>query len=462
MFSTQEILEATNGKIIQGRKDLKIKGISIDSRTIRPGELFIAIKGKVFDGHNFIKESIRKSSIGAIVSRIEENRYPKNYNLIYVKDTLKALADIAKLHHKKFHIPIIAITGSCGKTTTKEMVGAILKTKYNILKTPGTENNQFGISLSLLGLNKRHRIAVLELGTNHFGEIKYLTEISQPNIGIMLNIGPAHLEFLKNLPSVFREKFNLARYIIDIHGKIIFNNDDKFFKRINLKKGDFKIYTFGKTQKSDFWTNSIKTEKNSLQFLLNNRFWVKLRTPAEHNVYNALAAIACGRIFNISFKTIIDALSRFKFPLMRMKIEKIKKVYIIDDTYNSNPLSLENALKTISSYNSGGRKILVCADMLELGKNSEQIHFFLGKKISRYKIDILITVGRLSRFFSKGAKSIINTKIKTWDFNCNKKAADKLLNIIRPHDIILVKGSRSMRLETVTNALRAFLRKRRK
>jgi len=461
MFTVQEILEATSGRLIQGNINSKMKGISIDSRTIESGELFIAIAGKTFDGHNFINETIKKSSIGAIVSKIKKSHYPKNYNLIYVKDTVKALGAIAKFYRKKFNIPIIAITGSCGKTTTKEMAGEILKTKYNVLKTQGTQNNQISIPLTLLRLNRKYQIAVLEFGTNHFGEIRYLSEVSQPNIGIFTNIGPSHLEFFKNPSSVFREKFDLARYLMNTGGTIIYNNDDRFLKKINRKKRYFHTYTFGANNKSNFQFRSMKIVHNSLKFLLNNRFSVKLNTPAQHNVYNALAAITCARIFNMSFSTIVGALSKFKFPKMRMKIEKIGSVHIIDDSYNSNPLSLENALKTIVSYDSGGRRILVCADMLELGRDSEKLHFSLGRKMSMYNIDILITVGKLSHFFSKGAKSITNSKILTYDFNSREETIDKLLNLIQPHDIILVKGSRLMKLETITDALRQFLKKKR-
>jgi len=460
MLTVKEILEATGGRLINGRITSRIKGISIDSRTILPGELFIAVTGNTFDGHNFINQTIRKSSIGAIVSKVEKVRYPKSYNLIHVENTKKALGDIAKFHRKKFRVPIIAITGSCGKTTTKDMVGAILKTKYNVLKTQGTRNNQIGISSTLLKLNKRHQVVVLEFGTNHFGEIKGLTEIAQPTIGIMINIGASHLEFLNNLSSVFREKFHLVKHVINVGGEVIYNGDDRFLRKIRLQKGNSRTYTFGKSRVTDFRFSSIRRDSNRLQFLLNNKFWIKLRTPAQHNIYNALAAIACGRIFNIRFKTIIDALSKFEFPLMRMRIEKINKIHIIDDTYNSNPLSLENALKTISSYNSPGRKILVCADMLELGRDSKKLHFSLGKKMPNYDIDMLITVGRLSCFFSKGAKSIPNTDISTWDFNSKEKAIDKLLKIVRPYDIILIKGSRLMRLEIVADALREFLKKK--
>jgi len=457
MFSLEEILEVLDGKIIQGQINSKIKGISIDSRTIKAGELFIAIKGKTFDGHDFVNEAIRKKSIGAIVSKIRKGRYPKKYNLIYVKDTNKTLGPIAKLHRSKFHIPIIAITGSCGKTTVKDMISAVLKTKYNVLKTKGNENNQIGTALTLLKLNKRHRVAVLEFGTNHFGEIRYLSEITQPTLGIFTNIGPAHLESFNNLSAIFREKFNLAKYLITTDGKLIYNNDDRFLRKIRFKKGNSKIYTFGKLEKSDFMVASVNISQSGMQFIINDKFKIKLPTLVEHNIYNALAAITCGRIFNISFRAIKDTLSRFKFPLMRMNIERIKKVCIIDDTYSSNPLSLENALKTVSSYESIGRKILVLADMLELGRISQRTHFALGKKIAKRDIDILITVGRLSHFFSKGVKSITNTKIKTWDFISRRKAIDKLLNLVKPYDIILVKGSRSMQMEEVADALRKFL-----
>jgi UDP-N-acetylmuramoyl-tripeptide--D-alanyl-D-alanine ligase len=460
MFKIRDIVEATGGKLIQGDLGSRIKGISIDSRKISSSELFIAIKGANFDGHDFVGEAIRRSSRGVVISRTKLDRYPENYNVIYVKDTLRALGDIAKFHRSRFSIPVVAITGSCGKTTTKEMVATVLKSKYNVLSNKGTQNNQVGLPLAVLKLRPRHQLAVLELGTNHFGEIEYLSNIAQPTVGILTNIAEAHLEFFKNVSSVFREKFDLVRYL-SLHGDwVIYNNDDKFLRKIESKKGGLRTYTFGMVNKSDFYADSVGLDRNRISFVLNGRFLVKMHTPAVHNIYNALAAVACARVFNVNFQQITAALRQFRFPSMRMNIEKINKVCIIDDSYNSNPLSLTNALKTLSFYDCRARKILVCADMMELGRESERIHFAMGKAISRHNIDILITIGRLARNFADGARSRGACRMQIFDFLSKDRAINKLLNIVGPYDIILVKGSRLMRLETLVGSLKEFLKQK--
>ena len=451
MFKVKEILKATNGDLLQGRELLTVKGICRDSRAIKPGELFIALKGFNHNGHDFIKDAIKRRARVIVVS--EKREYPKNITVILVSDTIKAFQDMAIFHRNKFKTPLIAIVGSNGKTTTKDMITNVLSKRYKILSTEGTENNRIGVALTLLQLEKKHQVIVLELGTNHFGEILNLSRISRPDIAIFTNIGKSHLEFLKDLPSVFKEKYSAVQYL-NPKGSIIFNKDDYHLKKIERNsKRKFKLVTYSVKSKSFFRATKINLGFDHLDFLLNNEFWIRLNTPAEHNVYNALAAIACARNFNMSWKEIIKGLETFKPSSMRFNFNRIKDFYLINDCYNSNPLSLGKAIEVLSRYDCG-KKILVCGDMLELGKLSKKLHFDAGKKVGENGIDILITVGKLSRWIAKGARKTSFNKKRILSFESSDQVAGKLKKMIEPGDVVLVKGSRSIAMERVAEDLK--------
>ncbi|MFH1655114.1 MAG: UDP-N-acetylmuramoyl-tripeptide--D-alanyl-D-alanine ligase [Candidatus Omnitrophota bacterium] len=451
MFKIKDLLKATNGELLQGRANTSVKDISSDTRTIKLGELFIALEGNNFDGHHFIKDAIKNKVRAIIISK--RINYPKNLVVILVPDTRRALEDIASFHRNKFKIPIIAITGSNGKTTTKDMLAHILSKKYRVLFTEGTENNSIGVSKALLKLNKNHQIAVLELATNHFGEILNLARISRPDTAIFTNIGQSHLEFLKNLPAVFREKYSLIKHLKS-KGRIIFNNDDRHLRKIEKKsKRRFKICAFSIKSDSDFKATKINLGFDYLDFLFNNKIWIRLRTPAEYNVYNALAAIACAKSFRLNIKTIKSALEEFQLPKRRFNFNRIKDFYLIDDCYNSNPSSLTNAIAVLSRYRCG-KRILVCGDMLELGKTSKQLHFGLGKKIGRNGIDFLIAVGKLAGWTARGAQKGKLNKRRIWRFNSSDKVANRLAKIIDTGDVILVKGSRLVAMEKVVEDIK--------
>lgn len=453
MFKLKEILEATGGSLLQGSLNATFKSISTDTRTTKPKELFLAIKGDNFNGHSFIKKAIEKQAGGAIVSENKKDHYPRDFVVILVDDTVKALADIARFHRNKFDIPVIAVTGSNGKTTTKDMITHILSKKYNVLSAEGTHNNHIGVPSTLLQLNSRHKVAILELGTNHKGEIRNLSKIAMPDIAVFTNIGPSHLEFFNNTAAVFAEKITLLKNL-NSKGIIVINKDDHYLQEIDIKyKKRFKILSYGVKNSSKFQATKINLGFDSLEFLLNNKNWIRLNTPAEHNIYNALAAMACADIFKIDIAIVKRALENFAFPKSRFTFIRIKDFSLIDDSYNSNPLSLENAMKVISRYDSG-RKILVCGDMLELGRNSKKLHYELGKKLKGYGIDVLITIGKLSKFMAKGAlnKRLNNKMIFTFD--SINRAANKLIDIIHSGDIILIKGSRLLKMERIVDQVK--------
>lgn len=453
MFKVKEILKATGGKLLQGSLDAAFRSISTDTRTIKPKELFLAIKGENFNGHSFIKKAIKNKASGVIVSERGKNYYPKDLVVILVDDTVTALGDMANFHRKKFKIPVIAVTGSNGKTTTKDMITRILAQKYHVLSAQGTHNNNIGVPSTLLQLDRKHKAVVLELGTNHKGEILNLSAIALPDIAVFTNIGPSHLEFFRNTKAVFAEKVTLLKNLKS-KGAVVINKDDCFLRKIKAKhKRKFIILGYSIKNSSQFRATKINLGFDSLEFLLNNKTWVRLNTPAEHNIYNALAAIACADVLKIDTATAKRALDNFTFPKSRFNFIKVRDFSLIDDSYNSNPLSLESAIKVVSRYDAG-RKILVCGDMLELGKIGRKFHYELGRKLGGYGIDIIITVGKLSKFIAKGARDAKIDDKMIFEFNSIDHAINKLIGLIRSRDLILIKGSRLLRMERIVESVK--------
>ena len=448
MFKISELIKATGGRLLSGEGD-SLSGVSIDSRTIREGDLFIAIKGNRFDGHDFIREVLKKRAGAVIIDKFKEGIYKStNIPVIKVSDTIKALGDIAAFRRKTFNLPTIGITGSNGKTTTKEMIAWILKDEFRVLKNPGTQNNQIGLPMTMLKLNKNFDIVVLEMGTNHFGEIGYLTKIVRPTIGIINNIGLAHLEFLNNLEGVYREKSALVNNLISPSIAIL-NMDDRFLRRNSRDKNKFVI-GFGIENNADYNASKIIRKKGSIEFLVNSRYRIELNTIGISNIYNALAAISVARLFGLDYNIIVRRLSDFKFPASRLAFITTGNINFIDDTYNSNPASLEQALDTLDNLKIKGRKIFVMGDMLELGDGQDYMHRMAGGEIAKV-CDILITVGKLTRLASQKALQSGLGVHSVYNCNCSKEARAILLKRVKPNknDVVLVKGSRLMRMEEV-------------
>ncbi len=451
-FTAEEILKATKGRLICGDSRRFFGGISIDSRTIKSGELFISVIGNNFDGHKFIKIAKKKGARGAVISKDVSLSFPPDFLIIRVNDTTAALGKIANFHRLRFKIPIIAVTGSNGKTTTKEMLAFVLKKRYKVLSSLGTNNNQIGVPLTLLKLKPTHQMAVLEFGTNHFGEIEYLRNIAQPTIAIITNIGPSHLDFFKNLYNVYKEKLSLIKTFVKGQLAII-NRDDKYLSRISSYGIKCKVVGFGVESKCDFKAEGIAFQENRIKFLLNAKIPLELKTLAYHNIYNCLAIIACCKYLHLGYNCIQAQLKKFCFPSGRLEVKNFKNITVIDDTYNSNPSSLKNAIDSLSNLDSFGRKVLICADMLELGKSAKEFHLSLGKYAANSGVDLLISVGRLASLISKAALKTGIKKEMVFHFPDTQSALKRIPNMIRANDTVLVKGSRMMRMEKVVEAL---------
>lgn len=400
------------GARVEGRGTGTIKNISTDTRTIRRGDLFIPIKGEKFNGRKFIPQALKK---GALV--------------LDVKNGLKALQDLAAYHRSKFDIPVIGVTGSVGKTTTKDMIASILSQETATLKNEENLNNEIGVPLTLLRLSKKHRAAVIEMAMQDLGEIELLARIARPTVSVVTNIGEAHLEFLKTKRNVARAKSEIFRYLKKGDHAVI-NQDDEYFENLKARVGGrgARVVTFGILEKANIAPDKLRG--------------IKLPVPGEHNIYNALAAIAAAKILNAKKRSIKRGLESFRPSSKRMDvIIRRDRVKIINDTYNANPQSMAAALKVLASLE--GRKIAVLGDMYELGKKTRRAHQRIGKLSRKLGVHTLISVGKLSRDMRADHH-----------FAAKPAAIRKLKQIIRAGDQVLVKASRGMKLEEVVEAIR--------
>ena len=457
ILTISHIVKATQGNLLQGNPTVRIKGVSINSRTLKRGELFIAIKGENFDGHSFIQPSLEKGALALVVSQ-KPKKISSRVPVIYVKDTTIALGRIAAMYRSFFKIPVISITGSAGKTTTKEMVAAILQKKFKVLKNIKTENNHIGVPLTLLKLDQSHEVAVIECGTNRQGDIDWLGQITKPDVIIFTNIGESHLELLKTPDGVFKEKYQLTKHLHP-EGYIIFNADDAYLRRLFKLKSNRNLITYALKEESDYHASQFSLKNNqAISFNLNGNQPCVLNSASEGNLYNALAAISCGRLFKINYKDIQNALSHFRFPEGRQNIKRIGRLWIINDTYNANPVSFKNALETLYAMNVKGKRILVCADMLELGKKSLALHRSMGEMAAQLNLDLILTLGPSARIIAETARRF-NQHLKT--FSCDKKYQlhKKLRRSCQPEDAILIKGSRRMHMEETVDYLTKNLSK---
>ncbi|MBW1972342.1 MAG: UDP-N-acetylmuramoyl-tripeptide--D-alanyl-D-alanine ligase [Deltaproteobacteria bacterium] len=452
-FSLEEVIKGAKGKLIAGNAQ-GFAGISIDSRTIKKGELFIPLIGERFDGHNFIKDALKKGAKGSFVQQYYFN-YKDIINqfpyavIIEVEDTLKAMGDLASFIRHKYKIMLLAVAGSNGKTTTKEMIANILSLKVNILKSEGNFNNLIGLPLTLFKLNPSHEIAVVELGMNLPGELYRLTEIADPDIGLMLNIRPAHLEMLGSFEDVVEAKADFFRAMRE-DAKIIINNDDENIVKVTKDfKGD-KI-TFGIDNSSDFMAKDIEyLGLSGVSFVLVTPIEerkVKVSSFGLGTVYNSIAAASASYLLGIDIDTIVKGIENFSPYKMRMNLLRLQKgIFVLDDTYNANPSSMEMSLMTFSQLKGKNRGIAILGDMLELGEIAHISHEELGSKIKRYGIEYLFYIGEFGEDVKRGAIQFGMDPSHIFLFDLNTDISWDLLSILREGDWVLLKASRRMNL----------------
>ncbi|MDI7258701.1 MAG: UDP-N-acetylmuramoyl-tripeptide--D-alanyl-D-alanine ligase [Thermodesulfobacteriota bacterium] len=460
-FRIDEIIKATGGKLLQGKEDAVFEGISTDSRTVAGGSLFIALKGPRFDGHHYAIEALEKRAGGVVIEEsksgdIRWNGY-RSQAVIAVKDTLHALGEIARDRRRKFGIPVVALTGSNGKTTTKEMISACLETTFPILKTKGNLNNLIGLPLTLLNLTGKERIVVLEMGMNVPGEIRRLTEIAEPDVGLITNIQKAHLEGMGSLEKIKEEKGALFRGMRK-DGSIIVNQDDPRVVSLAEEFPGQKIL-FGIDQTADVMAREIclkGSEGTSFILILEGEeAEISLPLLGRHFVPNALSAIATASLFGVGLEKAKEALERFRPFLMRMEIISLEGgKTLINDAYNANPNSMELSLETLSESRGEGRAIAVLGDMLELGDFTEEAHRELGRKVGELSIDLLLAMGEEAPVLVESAIRHGFEPKKAIVVESHSEAVSILKETIRKGDWILVKGSRGMAMEKIVQGLR--------
>lgn len=445
-ITVKRVIEATEGKLISGDAGV-FTGVSIDTRTISDGDLFFAIKGKRFDGHDFLEDALSKG-MGAVVDT-EPSSMPESKILVYVEDTLKALQDLACSLRSDKDIPVIAITGSNGKTTTKEMAYEILSKRYRVLKNEGNLNNHIGLPLTLTRLSQDDEVAVLELGMNAEGEIRRLCEISLPSHGVVTNIGSAHLGRLGSYDAIRSAKLEMLPGL----AVAVLNADDNFLMS-GIKDFKGEVITFSIKNDAHIMAKDLHLTENGSFFTLHlkegENVEINLNVHGVFNVYNALAAAAVSYSLGISSTGIKEALEAFRpFP-MRFEVIRFGSITLINDSYNANPTSIKEALKEMAMIGSGGRLVAVLGDMLELDEFSEDAHRALGKMLFEMGIDVFVAIGELMDFSAgEYVKARGETRTGIYRFSNSEEAGKEIMGILQPGDTVLVKGSRALKLEEV-------------
>jgi UDP-N-acetylmuramoyl-tripeptide--D-alanyl-D-alanine ligase len=418
-----------------------VTGFSIDSRSIKKGEAFVALKGKHSDGHDFIKNAIKNGASCVITEK--ESGIKSKVPVYLVDDAYAALAKICRYVREEKDPVVYAISGSVGKTTTKEMLSYLLEKDFKVLKNYKTENNILGVAKTLFSLTDE-KVLILELGTNNPGEIKNLSNIAYPDTGIITFVKPVHLEGLKNLQGVFEEKADLLRANPRINA--ILNKDDAYLKKVKFCK---KIYWFGKDKNCHLYAKLLRSDINESVFLLQDKYELRLASGFSGFIYNALSAILAASLLKIPMNELVCRLNGFKdFPSQRMQMEKINNLFFMNDAYNSNPYAFCEALHMVRKFPS--KKIAVVADMLELGPRSEYYHRKLARPVINTGFDYVLTFGKFSAYLKEDLKKLGYKK--AYHFSSHEDIADFIEKYADEGSLIFLKGSRGMQLEKVLEA----------
>lgn len=467
LFTVGEVVEITGAKVWSGqdqrRPRVGIRRVCTDSRDVRPGDLFVALKGERFDGHQFVEAAWQRGAIGLVVENrsgitsVAKSQASGRPVLLAVPDTLLAYQQLAAHHRRRFRIPLVAVTGSNGKTTTKDMVAHVLSERWTVLKTEGNLNNRIGVPQTLLGLRLRHQAAVVEMGVDHQGQTTRLAEIARPTIGLITNIGPDHLEFFGTVEASARAKGELLD-LLPPDGAAVLNADDAHFGYL-ASRTRCRVVSFGLSRKAEVRATEVVADpRRGTEFRLTlpgrtRRARVLLRAHGAHNLSNALAAAAVGHCLALSGAVIARGLARFRPAAMRSQVRRWGDLRIINDCYNANPASMKAAVDLLMHLGVSGRTIAVLGDMLELGPESPALHREVGAYLAERGVGYLIACGMLGRGFADGAREAGMAPDRVREAPDALAAAAILTTMLRAGDVILVKGSRGMRMEQVIEAL---------
>ncbi len=455
-MTLKQLATACKGTFCGLNDEILITDVVTDSRKICEGSVFVALKGEKFDGHNFVKSSYDLGAVCCVVNSDFENT--QGLSVIVVEDTYEALRNIAKYYRSRFNLPSVAITGSVGKTSTKDMVAEVLNQHYNVLKTEGNFNNEIGLPLTAFKMSKENEIAVFEMGMSAFGEISRLSEIAAPEAAIITNIGFSHIEHLGSQENILKAKLEVLDGISP-GGTVILNGDDEFLNGA-MDSIPFETLSYGiENKNADMVAYNIKKSSEGTEFdvrVESEEWHILVNVPGVHHIYNALAAILTGLLYNMSMNEIAEGITKFKPSGMRQNTIELGDKIIIKDCYNASLTSMKSGLEVLSvtqpkNSEEASRCVAVLGDMLELGSYAEEIHRQLGRLCCDYNLGCLIAIGSNAKFVVEGAIECGFNSSELYVFYDNNTAKEHINEILKPNDVVLFKGSRGMRLEEIAD-----------
>ena len=442
-----QIVQLAGASLSSGDGTVVINKVSTDSRTIKPGELFVALRGENFEGHNFVEAAAKAGATSALVDLNWAGNVPNNFALVRAADTLRAYQALAGNYRRSLALKVLAITGSNGKTSTKDFAASVLARKFQVTKTEGNFNNHVGLPRTILEATSEDEVAVWELGMNHPGEIAALSKIAAPDAAIITNIGVAHIEFMGSREAIAMEKGALAE-AIEPQGTVILNADDSFSEGIAARTRA-KVILAGTTDGA-VRAIEIRQSADGSEFTIvegAHRCRAQLPVAGLHMVQNALLAVAAGRAFGLSIEECAAGLAAAPLTKARLQIKQIGGVQFLDDSYNANPDSVKAALRTLVELDTDGKRIAVLGEMRELGGESERGHREVGETAATLGVNQLITIGEMAELIAEGARAAGLHKVSSAPSTA--EAAKLLGEIAKPGDLVLIKGSRAARTEEV-------------
>ena len=448
-FSFEELVIALEGKVIIDNDNKRFISTCIDNRKVTKDCIFFAIKGERFNANDVAVDVLEKGASIAVVDEINfktEDAVGKGI-IIKVDNTVKSMLKLANFYRKKLDIKVIGVTGSCGKTSTKDLIAAVLSDKYNVFKTEGNFNSEIGLPLMILQLTSKHDVAVLEMGMSDLGEIKRLAEAAEPNMAAITNIGLSHLENLKTQDNILKAKMEIAEYFNE-NNVLVVNAEDERLKKV--QSNDYKVEKIGYDNEYDVYASNIILREESVKFTANvaeEKFDFELPMPGKHNVLNMMLAIDIAKNLQVSLEEMSNGLSNLKATSMRLEVEKTDLITIINDCYNASPDSMKSSIEVLKSR-SAKRKVAILGDMYELGDKSNEAHEDVGS-FAKDKVDLLIVIGKNISNYEKGFGSNNIEK-----FTSKDEFFGNINSLINKDDVVLVKASRGMKFEEVTEKIK--------
>lgn len=454
-ISLKDILNAVHGKLLQDGGTEKFNHITIDTRQVKKGGIFVAIKGEKYNANEFLSEAIKNGAALCIIDELKYNAtgMSKDATIIVVEDTRKALLNLAEFYKSILNIKVVAITGSTGKTSTKDMTYAILSEKYKVYKTQGNFNNEIGLPLTIFNLDKSYDIAILEMGMSHFFEIHNMAKAAKPDIGIITNIGISHIENLKTRKNILMAKLEITDYFTKT-STLIINTDNELLGALGSDDFQYEIIKCGTNVNADLKADNICLGEDFVTFDIAEKGKIVFKTfrvnsPGKHNACNALLAIEAGRKFGMTYGEMNSGIEKLEMTSMRLDILRGEKYTIIDDCYNASPDSMKAAIDVLHNIK-GSRKIAILGSMRELGEEAFNAHKAVGAYAEKNSVDFLIVLGEFSLAYEEGFAD--KSRIKS--FNSNEKVIKFLKDFLIDQDVILVKASRAMKFEEIVNDIK--------